>query len=248
MSSEVQTNKACCTIPPVEAEYTNKGAFETIDGIKTYVTGDKDAKNLVIYVYDIFSYTPQAFQAADLIAAGTCAKVHIPDFFDGVVPDASLFQPPFTPEKDEAKQKLFSTTAAPPPQIEKLNKMIKQAKEAGIQKVGAVGFCWGAKICFKSPDLDAKAAFHPSLLAEEDTKDLNVPVALWPSGDEDKELMAKFEKALSTNEFASKNKYKLYEDRRHGWAAARADFKDETQKADFYESFVNLCKFFTSVL
>lgn len=47
----VQTNKACCTIPPVEAKYSPKGDFEVVNGVRTYVTGPKDATNLVVYVY-----------------------------------------------------------------------------------------------------------------------------------------------------------------------------------------------------
>lgn len=49
-------NEACCNIPPVVSSgYKAKGAYEEIDGKKTYVTGSaKDAKKGIIMIMDIF--------------------------------------------------------------------------------------------------------------------------------------------------------------------------------------------------
>ena len=54
MSTIHNTNKACCSIPPVLAEYTPKGSYKP-DGAfdRVYVTGD-DKENALIMVYDIF--------------------------------------------------------------------------------------------------------------------------------------------------------------------------------------------------
>ena len=39
-------SKACCTVPPVVTEgYKEKGEWITINGMKTYATGPKDAKS-----------------------------------------------------------------------------------------------------------------------------------------------------------------------------------------------------------
>jgi hypothetical protein len=56
MSTAVHnTNKACCSIPPVLSEYTPKGTFQPYADFKrVYVTGPQDSQNTIICVYDIF--------------------------------------------------------------------------------------------------------------------------------------------------------------------------------------------------
>lgn len=62
-------SKACCTVPPVVSEgYKEKGEFITINGMKTYATGPKDAKSALLVVYDIFGFFPQTLQGADILA------------------------------------------------------------------------------------------------------------------------------------------------------------------------------------
>ena len=53
---------ACCKLPPVEAEYTPKGSYETINGYKTYVTGPEDSDKAILSIYDIFGFSPQILQ------------------------------------------------------------------------------------------------------------------------------------------------------------------------------------------
>lgn len=62
-------SKACCTVPPVVSEgYKEKGEWITINGMKTYATGPKDAKSALLVVYDIFGFFPQTLQGADILA------------------------------------------------------------------------------------------------------------------------------------------------------------------------------------
>lgn len=62
-------SKACCSIPPVVSDgYKEKGEWITINGMKTYTTGPKDAKSALLVVYDIFGFFPQTLQGADLLA------------------------------------------------------------------------------------------------------------------------------------------------------------------------------------
>ncbi len=66
---------ACCTVPPVVSDgYKEKGEHMTIDGMKTYVTGSKDAKSAILVVYDIFGFFPQTYQGADILAYGDKEK------------------------------------------------------------------------------------------------------------------------------------------------------------------------------
>lgn len=62
-------SKACCTVPPVVSDgYKEKGEWITINGMKTYATGPKEAKSALLVVYDIFGFFPQTLQGADILA------------------------------------------------------------------------------------------------------------------------------------------------------------------------------------
>lgn len=51
------TNTACCTIPPVQSDYTPKGLFKPYGNFKkVYVTGPEDSENKIVCIYDIFGY------------------------------------------------------------------------------------------------------------------------------------------------------------------------------------------------
>lgn len=56
MSTTVHnTNKACCTIPPVKSDYTPKGSYAAYGGYnKVYVTGPPSTETAIVCVYDIF--------------------------------------------------------------------------------------------------------------------------------------------------------------------------------------------------
>lgn len=90
-------SKACCTVPPVVSEgYQAKGDYITIDGMKTYATGPKDAKSALLVVYDIFGFFPQTLQGADILAHADKEhqyQVFMPDFFDGKPADISWYPP-----------------------------------------------------------------------------------------------------------------------------------------------------------
>jgi hypothetical protein len=53
---------ACCSLPPVSAEYTPKGTYGKVAGLKSYTVGPEDAKAAVLVVYDVFGYSPQILQ------------------------------------------------------------------------------------------------------------------------------------------------------------------------------------------
>ncbi len=80
---------ACCTVPPVVTDgYKEKGEFITINGMKTYTTGSKDAKSAILVVYDIFGFFPQTLQGADILAYGDKEKQY-QVFMPGELPSSS---------------------------------------------------------------------------------------------------------------------------------------------------------------
>lgn len=68
------------------------------------------------------------------------------------------------------------------------------------------------------------------MLSSEDTKTLNVPLALYVSPDEPADEFTKINEIMSKKPFAAKNDSKLYETMFHGWAAARSNLDDEDNK------------------
>jgi hypothetical protein len=88
---------ACCSVPPVVAkDYSPKGKYITVDGLKTYATGPSDAKKAILIVYDIFGFFPQTIQGADVLATGDKEnqyQVFMPDFFEGSPADISWYPP-----------------------------------------------------------------------------------------------------------------------------------------------------------
>jgi hypothetical protein len=102
-------NEACCNIPPVVAKsYKAKGSYEEIGDMRTCklslhlssmslpqlmhsspqkdVTGPEDATKGILFIMDIFGFTPQTLQGADILAHSdkhNKYKVFISDWFKG---------------------------------------------------------------------------------------------------------------------------------------------------------------------
>lgn len=71
--AKMSQSHACCTVPPVVADgYKEKGEWITINGMKTYATGLKDAKTALLVVYDIFGYVVEECRAWNK----TCMPFH----------------------------------------------------------------------------------------------------------------------------------------------------------------------------
>lgn len=56
------TYSACCSLPPVQAEYTPKGSYGKVAGLKSYGVGPTDTGKAILMVYDVFGYSPQILQ------------------------------------------------------------------------------------------------------------------------------------------------------------------------------------------
>ncbi|KAJ6575517.1 hypothetical protein B0H10DRAFT_2104034 [Mycena sp. CBHHK59/15] len=86
-SGHHNTNTACCTIPPVQSEYTPKGSFKSVgDFKKVYVTGGLSENAILL---------PATQQGADIIAATlkTVGKKALQQFFAGTAnPPAGIIK------------------------------------------------------------------------------------------------------------------------------------------------------------
>ncbi|KAK4689171.1 hypothetical protein P7C73_g920, partial [Tremellales sp. Uapishka_1] len=245
--SQLTPNIACCTLPPVQAEYTPKGSYSDLAGLKTYTVGEASAKKAIVLVYDIFGFTPQILQGADLLASQGY-KVVMPDFMDGAVANGAWFSPDATPEQTEAKGKFFgSFPGSISSQHAPFGKVVEALKSAGAEKVGAVGYCWGYKVIVSSPavkELGATAGAHPSFPAPEDADTVSgVPLCLLPSKDEDMKIMnAIFEGVEAKNK--GQNVLKHFDSVPHGWMAARGDLSGGPATDSFVDGYQTLANFF----
>jgi len=241
-------SKACCSVPPVVSEgYKEKGEWITINGMKTYATGPKDAKSALLVIYDIFGFFPQTLQGADILAHSDKDhqyQVFMPDFFDGKPADISWY-PPDNDEKGKKLGEFFSTQAAPPKTLERIPKVLKEieGQRSGIQQWGVVGYCWGGKIVNLSSQKDtlfkAAASCHPAMVDANDAPGITIPFAMLPSKDEPKDDVEKWHKGVKT-----KNIVEWYPNQVHGFMAARGDLKDESVKADYEKAYKTLLNFF----
>lgn len=95
----------------------------------------------------------------------------------------------------------------------------------------------------------AVASVHPAMLALDDFKKSTVPVALYPSQNEPQDEAAKTGAWIAhESPLAAQSDYKLYPDNHHGWAGARANLDDESNKKAFTDVYARLAAFFSSNL
>jgi len=249
MSTVHNTNQACCSIPPVQSDYQPKGSIKPFGGFnRVYVTGPEKSENALVCVYDIFGFFPQTQQGADMLAAALKATVYMPDIFEPDHPFPIEKFPPKTNEDKAELQRFFGGVASPPENVKKLLSFSQALRSDGIKKLGVYGFCWGSKVTIlasgeKTP-FDASAIVHPAMLSVEDAQKLTIPLAIYISKDEPIDEYNKILDALSKKPFAEKCDHKNYPNMFHGWAAARADLKNEDNKKAFEDVYGRLAEFF----
>ncbi|PGH11571.1 hypothetical protein AJ79_04829 [Helicocarpus griseus UAMH5409] len=244
-------SKACCSIPPVVTKgYEGKGQYQTINGMKTYVTGPDNATEAVLVVYDIFGFFPQTIQGADIIASSDSNRkyrVFMPDFFDGSPADISWYPP----KTDEHKQKLgqfFQTKAAPPNTLSRIPGVVQEANskfapEGGKFKAWAIlGYCWGGKIATLSSMKDTafKAAVqcHPAMVDAKDALNITIPMAMLASKDEDANEVKAFENNLKVP-----HHIETWSTQIHGWMAARGDLEKEDVRKEYENGYKTVLGF-----
>ncbi|KAB5588694.1 AIM2 family protein [Ceratobasidium theobromae] len=240
MSLILGDNPVCCTLPPIGSNYQPEGNFEIVQGISTYVVGDKSTKKAIVVMMDAFGMVPLTQQGCDVLASQGF-YVLMPDLLgDQVVKPEDLgFD---TPEKIEKRRKWFAGPGNPQGRSLELVKYGEHLKSQGFT-VGSLGFCWGAKLALMSATSDAYAAVavaHPTLLRSEDAANCKIPLALYPTKDEDPTVMEPFVKIAKD--------YKLYSEAFHGFAAGRANLEDATYRAAYEDVYRRLTAFFKKYL
>lgn len=211
------------------------------------VTGPINAKIAIIMVGDIFGFSPQVLQGADILANNKYLVLH-PDFFDGAPAQPSWFAP--NSEDGPAKiQNFFATTASPPAAVARLPTFIAEVtKEKNIEKWGALGLCWGGKVVSLGAGVEGQTVSvvvqaHPAMLDPQDALKISVPFATLASGDEKKEDVEAFGANLKGEKLVE-----FFADQGHGWMAARADLGDEKVRKGYQQGYQMVINFFEKYL
>lgn len=113
-------------------------------------TGPSGATSAIFIIYDIFGFSSQTLQGADILAHADQShqyQVFVPDFFSGKPLPKSVF-PPDTDEKKKQMGDFFAGPANPPETAKKVPDLVKKLGEkySGITKWGSLGMCWGGKV------------------------------------------------------------------------------------------------------
>jgi len=235
----VQTSdsgSACCTIPPVQFDYTPQGSFRALgDFQKVYITGPEKSDINIVCVLSMIS------SGADIVSKTLNTTVYMPDFFEPHAPFHAENFPPKTEGTKAGLQAFFKGPANASAVIDKLVSFGRILRDVGAKKIGVYGFCWGGKVAISaggpSTPFDAISIIHPAFLSAPDAEKLTLPLGLYISNDESSQEYQKILEVTGKTSFASKNDHKHYTIMQPGWAAARADLKNEENKdyADVYE-------------
>ncbi|KAF7937861.1 uncharacterized protein EAE97_007657 [Botrytis byssoidea] len=239
---------ACCNIPPVVSKgYTPKGTYETIGGLKTYVSGPPSAKKAILVIYDIFGYYPQTIQGADILAQGSGEEyqVFMPDFFEGQ-PARLEWYPPVTDEQMKSLMNWFAPRK-PDIAIERIPSILKNIEEKHGEKIwGAVGYCWGGKVIAITSGANSpwkvSAQLHPGMMDVEDAGKIAIPHVVLASEEERKDMDA-YEKELKVEKYVE-----TFKDQVHGFLSARADLEDEVKRGEYERAYGVLVEWFGKFL
>ncbi|RCI04753.1 hypothetical protein CU098_008397 [Rhizopus stolonifer] len=231
--------KACCTLPPVQSDYTPVGAVEKIDDLDVYTIGPKDAKKAVLVIYDIFGFHPNTMQFCDILAKNCGWKVVMPDFLRG---DYWNF------ERGDMSALIawitkVGTLENMTPDI---NRVQEQLKKDGAESAAIVGFCWGAKIgvaLTSNPFFAGASLIHPSFVDVKDAEKAGAPILAIPSKNEPD--MTEYMQILSKKPFGALCKHVRFDDQDHGFCAARGNYADEQNAKRANEAIQMTAQFFT---
>ncbi|KAJ4824524.1 hypothetical protein Tsubulata_017122 [Turnera subulata] len=212
----------CCSNPPALNPTSGGGHVEKVGGLDSYVTGSLDSKRAVLLVSDVFGYeAPKLRMLADKIAAAGFYVV-VPDFFNGdvYVPENAA-RPIMEWLKDHGADKGF----------EEAKPVIEALKGKGASAIGAVGFCWGAKVVVqlaKEGSIQASALLHPSFVTVDDIKEVKAPIAILGAEIDQMsppELVKQFEEVLAAKSEVD-SYVKIFPKVAHGWTVR---YKDENE-------------------
>ncbi|KAJ5771562.1 hypothetical protein N7520_002091 [Penicillium odoratum] len=239
--------EACRTIPPViSQDYTPQGEYETLAGLKTYITGNASSTIGLVDIYDIFGLSNQTLQGADLLAQRLNALVLVPDFFEG---DALSHDT--VPVDTEQKQKIIGDFLASKADIPRSVSVLVGAVEQYrtkfplVTKWGAFGLCWGGKVTALASGAEtpfaATGQVHPGAMHPADAKAISIPHIVLASKDEPADVVEEYANVIANGKGGL---VETYPSMWHGWMGARANLEQEDSREEYARGYNQLGDFF----
>lgn len=219
-------SEQCCANPPTltpGAAIGGAGQVQEIGGLPSYVCGPADSNLAVILIADVYGFgAPKLRKLADKVGAAGFYTV-VPDFLHGDPYDTKKAFPDWI--KDHAPDKGF----------EEAKPVIEALKSKGITKIGASGFCWGAKAVVELSThayIQAGVLLHPSFVSLEDIQGVKVPLSILGAEIDQlspPELVKQFEACLNAKPEVDSH-VKIYNGVKHGWTVRYQDEDAEEVK------------------
>ncbi|KAJ5192235.1 hypothetical protein N7449_008377 [Penicillium cf. viridicatum] len=162
---------AACCATGFKHEGTPIGEVKNIDGVNTYITYPKDNKpfeKAIVFLADIFGIFPNSQLLADEFAKSGYLTI-IPDLFQGdQISVADI-------ESGKADLGAWLPKHQPINVDPVVESSIKYVSETlGMKKVGAVGYCFGAK----TNKIDVGFIAHPSFITHEELGAIRGPLSI----------------------------------------------------------------------
>ncbi|PQQ16822.1 endo-1 3 [Prunus yedoensis var. nudiflora] len=226
----------CCENPPTLSSSSGAGSVTEIGGLKAYVTGPSDSRQAILLISDVYGFeAPNLRKLADKIASAAGFHVVVPDFFYG---------DPYVPDNAERPVLVWIQSHGTGKGFEDAKPIIAALRNKGVSKIGAAGFCWGAKVVVelaKSDYIQAAVLLHPSLVTVDDIKEIKAPIAILGAEFDTispPELLKKYEEVLSTK--PEVNGYvKIFPGVPHGWTVR---YREEDEAAvSMLEKPIKIC-------
>ncbi|BDD55628.1 hypothetical protein MPDQ_000906 [Monascus purpureus] len=166
-----------CCASGFKHEGTPVGEIKTVGGVNTYVTLPKGQKTekAILFLPDVFGIYTNSQLLADEFAANGYATV-LPDYFR----EDALKLEDMNSGKVDVPSWLKNHQAE---QVEPIvGAALKYAKEElGAKKIGAVGYCFGAKYVvrwLKADKVDVGYVAHPSFVTHEELAAIQGPLSI----------------------------------------------------------------------
>ncbi|EED20918.1 dienelactone hydrolase family protein [Talaromyces stipitatus ATCC 10500] len=218
-----------CCVASFQHDGVPRGEIGKIDQTSTYFTypdthtdATKSSDTAIIFITDILGIYINSKLQADLFAQSLKCPVIMPDLFHGDAIPADAFEKGPVDLKPWLEKHSVETVD---PVIERTIKYLREEK--GVQRIGAVGYCFGGKyvvrfLADRSPAVDTGYIAHPSFIADDELAAIQKPLAITASETDSiftRELRFKSEDILSRT--GQPYQITLFSGVSHGFAVKR---------------------------
>ncbi|TGO22571.1 hypothetical protein BPAE_0162g00070 [Botrytis paeoniae] len=239
----------CCTLG-VKHEGTPTGStIKIADTIETYVAEPKEKVHkdtAILYLPDVIGIWQNSQLMADQFAANGYYTI-IPDLFNGDPlslnrPEGFDFMQWLTKGSDGNNPHTF-------PQVDPIvQKSIEFLKSKGYTKIGAVGYCFGAKYVARfmaeGKGIDVGYVAHPSFVEEDELRSIKGPFSIAAAETDEifpSEKRHKSEEILK--EIGATYQINLYSQTVHGFSV-RCDLSKKVEKYAKEQAFIQAVTWF----